>query len=99
VTPGRSARPTGSNVDVRGTRARLSRTYSPITAFAHALVRHAPERLVWGSDWPHVNMNDRRMPNDGDLVDLLADWVPDAAVRKRTLVDNPAALFGFEEES
>jgi predicted TIM-barrel fold metal-dependent hydrolase len=73
--------------------------YAPITPFAHALVRHAPERLVWGSDWPHVNMNDRAMPNDGDLVDLLAEWVPDAAVRKRILVDNPAALFGFEEKS
>jgi predicted TIM-barrel fold metal-dependent hydrolase len=37
-------------------------------AFAQALVRRAPEQLVWGSDWPHVNMNDRAMPNDGDLV-------------------------------
>jgi predicted TIM-barrel fold metal-dependent hydrolase len=63
------------------------------------LVRHAPERLVWGSDWPHVNMNDRAMPNDGDLVDLLAEWVPDEAARKRILVDNAAALFGFQEDT
>ncbi len=73
--------------------------YAPITPFAQALVRHAPERLVWGSDWPHVNMNDRAMPNDGDLVDLLAEWVPDEAARKRILVDNAAALFGFKEET
>jgi predicted TIM-barrel fold metal-dependent hydrolase len=73
--------------------------YAAITPFARALVAHAPERLVWGSDWPHVNMNDRAMPNDGDLVDLLAEWVPDEAARKRILVDNAAALFGFEEET
>ena len=54
---------------------------------------------MWGSDWPHVNMNDRAMPNDGDLVDLLAEWVPDAATRKRILVDNAATLFDFKEES
>ena len=65
------------------------------TPFARELVKHAPERLVWGSDWPHVNMNGRGMPNDGDLVDLLGEWVPDASVRKRILVDNPATLFGF----
>ena len=69
--------------------------YAPVTALARALVAHAPERLVWGTDWPHVNMNDRQMPNDGDLVDLLSEWVPDAATRKRILVDNPCALYGF----
>jgi predicted TIM-barrel fold metal-dependent hydrolase len=73
--------------------------YAAMTPFARALVAHAPERLVWGSDWPHVNMNDRKIPNDGDLVDLLAEWVPDASVRKRILVDNAAELFGFEEKS
>ena len=50
--------------------------YPSVTPLARAFVRHAPERLVWGSDWPHVNMNDRNMPNDGDLMDLLAEWVP-----------------------
>jgi 2-pyrone-4,6-dicarboxylate lactonase len=52
--------------------------YPEITPLAHALVRHAPERLVWGSDWPHVNLDGREMPNDGDLLDLLAQWVPDS---------------------
>jgi len=51
--------------------------------------------VVWGSDWPHV-MQYRPMPNDGDLLDALADWAPDAAQRQRILVDNPARLFGFE---
>jgi predicted TIM-barrel fold metal-dependent hydrolase len=69
--------------------------YAPVTPLARALARHAPERLIWGSDWPHVNMNDRLMPNDGDLVDLLSEWVPDEGTRKRILVDNPAALYGF----
>jgi 2-pyrone-4,6-dicarboxylate lactonase len=71
--------------------------YAPVTAMARALVAHAPERLVWGTDWPHVNMNDRQMPNDGDLVDLLSEWIPDAAMRKRILVDNPCTLYGFPE--
>jgi len=48
---------------------------------------------VWGSDWPHVQMNGRGMPNDGDLVDLLADWVPDPARRTRILVDTPRLLY------
>jgi 2-pyrone-4,6-dicarboxylate lactonase len=69
--------------------------YAEVTPLARALVRHAPERLVWGTDWPHVNMNGRAMPNDGDLVDLLAEWVPDEATRHRILVDNAAALYGF----
>ena len=71
--------------------------YAPVTPMAQALVRHAPERLVWGSDWPHVNMNDRRMPNDGDLVDLIQDWIPDERTRRRILTDNPCALYGFPQ--
>jgi predicted TIM-barrel fold metal-dependent hydrolase len=63
--------------------------------FIHALVARTPERLLWGSDWPHPNYFDP-MPNDGDLVDLIADWIPDAAKRKTILTDNPAALFGFK---
>lgn len=69
--------------------------YAPVTPIARALVAAAPERLVWGSDWPHVNMNGRGIPNDGDLFDLLTEWVPDAQVRRRILVDNPRALYGW----
>lgn len=68
--------------------------YDPVTPLAQALVAAAPERLVWGTDWPHVNMNGRGMPNDGDLFDLLAHWAPSAAARQRILVENPRALYG-----
>ncbi len=64
--------------------------------FAHALLETAPDRLVWGTDWPHVKTEwTIPMPNDGDLADLLALWVPDADTRRRVLVDNPARLYGF----
>ena len=69
--------------------------YAPVTPLAQAFVRHAPERMVWGTDWPHVNMNDREMPNDGDLLDLMLEWVPDEAVRNRILADNARKLYGF----
>ena len=69
--------------------------YPAVTPLARALVRHAPERLVWGSDWPHVNLDGREMPNDGDLLDLLGEWVPDAAVRNRILTQNAKKLYGF----
>jgi predicted TIM-barrel fold metal-dependent hydrolase len=67
--------------------------YAALTPIARRLVEHAPERLLWGSDWPHVNMNDRPMPNDGDLLDLLADWVPDDSMQRKILEGNPAKLF------
>jgi 2-pyrone-4,6-dicarboxylate lactonase len=47
------------------------------------------------TDWPHVNLDGREMPNDGDLVDLLLEWVPDGATRNRILIENPCALYGF----
>jgi 2-pyrone-4,6-dicarboxylate lactonase len=68
--------------------------YADLIPMAHALVKAAPERLIWGTDWPHVMMK-KIMPNDADICDLLADWVPDEAIRHRILVDNPAALYGF----
>ena len=70
--------------------------YPSVTPLAHLFVKHAPERMVWGSDWPHVNLDGREMPNDGDLLDLLLDWVPDEATRKRILVDNANKLYGFK---
>lgn len=68
--------------------------YSDVTPFVQALVKAAPERMVWATDWPHTTIT-KRMPNDADLVDLLPDWIPDEATRKRILVDNPARLYGF----
>ena len=62
--------------------------------YAHALLNAAPERIVWGTDWPHV-MVKTPMPNDGDLADMLLDWVPDESLRRQVLVTNPAKLYGF----
>ena len=69
--------------------------YPSLTPLARIFVKHAPDRMVWGSDWPHVNLDGMVMPNDGDLLDLLAEWVPEAAVRNRILTQNPKALYGF----
>ena len=71
----------------------------PFTAawpLARALIRHAPERMLWGSDWPHTFMTEVYKLPPGDaatLLDLLLDWTDDEAVRHRILVDNPDALF------
>ncbi|GAA0529017.1 hypothetical protein GCM10009097_53160 [Pigmentiphaga daeguensis] len=61
----------------------------------HRVVAARPDRMIWGSNWPHP-IHTGPMPNDGDLVDLIPLWVPDAADRHRMLVDNPQALYGFE---
>jgi predicted TIM-barrel fold metal-dependent hydrolase len=62
--------------------------------FIRKLVEAAPDRLLWGSDWPHPQYF-KPMPNDVALLDMMLDWVPDEAVRNRIFVDNPAELFGF----
>jgi len=68
--------------------------YLDIVPFAQAMVKAAPDRVVWGSDWPHPSAREK-MPNDGDLADMLLDWVPNEAQRKKMLVDNPRRLYGF----
>lgn len=68
--------------------------YPDVDATARMLVEQVPTRLLWGSDWPHTFIK-TGMPNDGDLMDLFARWVPDAALRKRILVDHPAELYDF----
>ena len=67
--------------------------YDDVVPFARALIGAAPDRVLWGTDWPHPNV--RVMPDDGDLVDVLADFAPDPAVRHRILVDNPRSLYDF----
>lgn len=62
--------------------------------FAHALLKTNAERVLWGSDWPHV-MHKGAIPNDADITDLLLAWAPDAVQRERVLVTNPARLYGF----
>lgn len=67
--------------------------YADATKIAQAYVRAAPQRLVWGSDWPHPS--ERNKPDDALLFDLLAEWAPDEATRNRILVTNPERLYGF----
>lgn len=67
--------------------------YDDVVPFARALISAAPQRVLWGTDWPHPNV--RAMPDDGDLLDLLADVAPDEATRQRILVTNPEALYDF----
>lgn len=71
--------------------------YADTNAFAAALIDAAPDQIVWGSDWPHVMMKGP-MPNDGDLCDLIGNWVPDEALRHKVMVENPARLYGFPAE-
>lgn len=70
-------------------------SYADVTKVAQSYVKLAPERLVWGSDWPHPTEGAAHKPDDAVLFDLLAEWVPDEAIRRRILVDNPATLYGF----
>lgn len=69
-------------------------SYADTLPLGRALVQAAPERLVWGSDWPHTTEQPGTV-NDADLVDLLQAWAGTDAVMDRILVDNPARLYGF----
>jgi D-galactarolactone isomerase len=73
-------------------------TYADSTAVAQAYVKAAPERLVWGSDWPHPSERETK-PDDAILLDLLLVWAPEEAVRHQILVENPAALYDYPKTS
>ncbi len=68
--------------------------YADVAPVARRLIETRPDRMLWGSDWPHVATK-LAMPNDGDLLELLGDWAPDPAIRRQILVDNPTRLYGF----
>lgn len=72
-------------------------TYSDSGTVARAWIAAAPERMVWGSDWPYpsASAGERAYPDTAQLFDLLADWTPNEATRQRILVTNPEALYGF----
>ena len=72
--------------------------FDDVVPFAAALIDAAPDRVLWGTDWPHPNI-DGRMPNDGELTDLLPAYAPDEALRRKILVDNPARLYGFDDRA
>lgn len=80
--------------------------YADVVPYAKALIAANADRIVWGSDWPHPNSNPPRGRkatdlnplfeiDDGRLLNQLAVWAPDASVRKKLLVDNPARLYGY----
>ena len=68
--------------------------FPDVTPFARAVVAAAPDRVVWGTDWPHPSAHGLT-PNDGELADMLPDWIPDETQRDKVLVANPARLYGF----
>jgi predicted TIM-barrel fold metal-dependent hydrolase len=74
------------------------RPFNDAIPFAQQLIATAPERLLWGTDWPHPNIS-KDMPNDGELVDLFYAYTQDAAIQRQILVDNPARLYGFGDAS
>jgi predicted TIM-barrel fold metal-dependent hydrolase len=71
--------------------------YADITKVAQAYVKAAPERMVWGSNWPHPN--ETQKPDDALVFDLMAQWAPDEATRNRILVQNPETLYGFAKSA
>ena len=70
--------------------------FTDAVPFAKKICDTAPDRVIWGTDWPHPNV--KAMPNDGDLVDLIPLFAPDPAVQQKILVDNPARLFDFDNK-
>ena len=70
--------------------------YADVVPLAQDLIRRAPERMVWASNWPYVDVVDPTKPRPLDMLNLLAAWAPDAATRHRILVENPEALYGFD---
>ena len=71
--------------------------YDDMRPFIEALIEARPDRLIWGSNWPHPNYKGA-MPNDADLLQQMMDWAGSEEMAKRILVDNPARLFGFSEQ-
>ena len=68
--------------------------YPDLVPFARKMIETAPDRVVWGSDWPHPSAREK-MPDDADLAEMLLEWAPDEAQRKKILADNPQRLYGF----
>ncbi|WP_135466033.1 amidohydrolase family protein [Crenalkalicoccus roseus] len=79
-----------------GYRASSGQPYADVLPMARAMIAAAPGRCVWGTDWPHPSLRTpEEVPDDGHLLDLLAQWAPEEAQRRAILVDNPARLYGF----
>lgn len=68
--------------------------YNDVVPYARALIEASPDRILWGTDWPHPNISGE-MPNDGELLDMLVKFAPDDVMRNKILVENPQKLYGF----
>jgi D-galactarolactone isomerase len=68
--------------------------YEDKARIAGELIKAAPERMVWASNWPHPSFK-KNFPDEGRLLDLVADWTQDETLRRKILVENPAQLYGF----
>ena len=68
--------------------------YDDVKPMAHALIEAAPDKIMWGTDWPHPNKYEVN-PNDGDLVNAFGNWVAEGSLRQRIMVDTPAAFYRF----
>ncbi|MBQ6146243.1 MAG: amidohydrolase family protein, partial [Clostridia bacterium] len=71
----------------------VGRPWPDASAMARAMAAYAPERVVWGSDFPHVT--EKVKPDEKELVALIADWLPSDHARQLALADNPQELYGF----
>ena len=71
--------------------------YRDAIPFAQALIAASPDRVVWGTDWPHPGLY-KKMPNDGDLLGALDDYAPSSKLKQKILVDNPEKLYGFDTQ-
>lgn len=70
-------------------------TYADVGVLAKALVKAAPERMIWASNFPHAQAHKFGYPNEAALLDLMLDWAPNAPDRQKIFTDNPAELYGF----
>ena len=68
--------------------------YDDVKPMAQALIEVAPDRIMWGTDWPHPNKYEVN-PNDGDLVNAFGEWVTDESLRRKIMVDTPASFYRF----
>jgi len=72
------------------------KAYLDVIPFARYIVEHFPDRVIWGTDWPHPNLKDH-MPDDGLLVDWIPHIAPTAELQQQLLVENPMRLYWPEE--
>ena len=71
-------------------------TLAQLTTMAQAMIARAPDRVIWGSDWPHSDVFEPgQMPNDGDLMNMVQGFAPEEATRRKILAENPARLADF----